>query len=146
MLRENPYRATLHSEPADPGARSRAVAVLWWLVYLYPAISLALIYACWMLTTVSLGRPPEFGEHPDHDVVHGLMHSLAIPAALLALAGPVLIPVGLVWGFRQPFAQRLPNSVVRNRLACLASYLLALVAVGSVYAADPLGAAYWFWD
>ncbi len=145
MLDENPYRATLLSETKS--AITRVVVALWWFVYLHPAISLALIYTCWMLTTTSLGRPPGFGEHPDTDAVHGAVHVLGITAALLTIAGPILIPVAFVWGFAQPFAQWPPGeSTITKRIACLATYLLMLAIVMFVYSSDPFGALYWFWD
>ena len=144
MLDLNPYRTTVLASHAS--SSSRFVSLLWWLVYLHPVISLTMIYVCWTLTTVSLGRPPGFGEHPDNDVVHTVMHILAIPAALLTLAAPLLVPVGLVWGLTHPFAQRHTKVTVVNRVTCLSAYLLTLAFVACMHSSDPFGAENWFWD
>ena len=145
MFHDNPYRATLLSKAQ--GARGRVVAVLWWLVYLHPVISLSLIYSCWTITTVSLGHPPGFGEHPDHDPAHTAVHILGIFAALSFLAGVVLIPAGLLWGLVQPFARLPPEKpTITSRLACLSTYVVIMVVVVFIWYSDPFGAIYWFWD
>ena len=145
MLHENPYRSTLMSE--TQGAGTRVAVALWWLVYLHPTIALTLIYGCWTLTTASLGRTPGFGELPENDAAHSVVHLLAIPAALLTISGPILVPIALVWGLAQPFAQRpAGESTTTKRIACLTTYLLMLAIVASVYSSDPFGAVYWFWD
>ncbi|WP_146403065.1 hypothetical protein [Planctomycetes bacterium CA13] len=100
-----------------------------------------------MLTTVSLGRPPGFGELPDNVAAHNAVYVLAIPAALLTIAGPFLIPIGLVWGLAQPFGLRAPKEMpTAKRIVCLTTYVVILTIVDAVYSSDPYGAIYWFWD
>ncbi len=136
MLHENPYRATLLSETKSAG--TRIAIALWWLVYLHPAITLALIYTCWMQTTASLGRPPGFGEHPENEAAHSAVHVWAIPAALLIIVGPILIPIALMWGLAQPFAQRPPQELtITKRIACVTTYILIVAIVATVYFSDP---------
>jgi hypothetical protein len=145
MFHNNPYNATLQSETQSAGGR--VVIALWWWVYLHPAITLTLIYSCWMLTTVSLGRPPGFGEHPSNDPAHTVVHALGISAALSTLVGPLLIPIGLLWGLVHPFAQRPPDGpTITKRIACLTTYVVILAIVAYIYSSDPFGAVYWFWD
>ena len=145
MFHDNPYRATLLSQAQ--GARGRVVVVLWWLVYLHPVISLALIYSCWAITTVSLGHPPGFGEHPDHVLAHTAVHLLGTAGGLSTIAGVFVIPVGLLWGLVQPFARRSPEKpTITSRIACLSTYVVMMVIVVLVWDSDPFGAIYWFWD
>ena len=145
MFHNNPYKATLQSETQSAGRR--VVIALWWWVYLYPAITLALIYSCWMLTTVSLGRAPGFGEHPSNDPARTVVHTLGISAALCTLAGPLLIPIGLLWGLVHPFAQQPPDTpTITKRIVCLTTYVVMMATAASIYSSDPYGAIYWFWD
>ena len=145
MHHENPYRATLTGKTKIAG--TRVATAIWWLVYLHPAISLALIYTCWMLTTTALGRPPAFGEHPKNDLSHIAVHVLKIPAAVLAIAAPVFVPLALGWGLIHPFAKRsLAETTTKNRFVCLTAYILMLAITASLYSSDPYGAVYWFWD
>ena len=145
MLHENPYRATLLRETRS--ASSRVVVALWWFVYLQPVTTLTLMHTCWMLTALSLGRAPGFGELPDSDAAHSAVHVLGTSAALLTVAGPILIPTALLWGLAHPFAQRPPEgSTATKRIACVLFYLLMLAGVAYVYSSDPFGALYWFWD
>ncbi len=144
MLHENPYEATVLGE--SKRTSTRLVAGLWWIVYLHPVISAALVYCGWILTTVSLGHPPGFGEHPDNDLAHRGVHVLGLPAALLFIASPVLIPIGLIWGFAQPFAGSAERSTTTKRIVCLAAYVLMLVFVASLCFWDPWAVMSWFWD
>jgi hypothetical protein len=145
MLRDNPYKSTLLDKTQNVG--DRIVTVLWWLGYLHLPIALMLIYGCWILTTASLGRPPRFGELTESDAAYKVVHVMAISAALLIFASPILIPVALVWGFTQPFAQRpLRNATVTKRFACLSTYMAMGALVATVYFFDPFGAVVWFWD
>ena len=136
MLEENPYRPPLPTE--NKAARGRIAAVFWWMIYLHAAITLALIYACWSITTVSLGRPPGFGEHPENALAHGALHTLDLPAMLLILGTPILIPIALWRGFTQPFADmRQGEPPAQKRVACLAVYLIILAIAFSISSYDP---------
>ena len=97
MLDENPYQPALFTGMIN--ARVRFTTVLWWMIYLQPTVALALMYVCRTLTTVSLGRPPESGEHPESDLAHGVVHVRDLPAIFLILGTPILIPIALMWGF-----------------------------------------------
>ena len=152
MLDDNPYKptlvdetkATLVDEPKS--SLSRFVVTLWWFAYLHPAIALALIHICWTITTVSLGRPPKFGEHPENEVAHSVLHLLDLPAVLLSLAMPILIPIALLWGFVQPFAQRIEKQMTKKHIVCVVGHLLILAIVFAAYRYDPMGVLNWFWD
>lgn len=145
VLHENPYQPSLQSEVINE--RVRVTNVLWWMAYVHPAIALGLVYACWGLTCFSLGRPPGFGEHPEGDIAHRVVHALGFPAMLLILGTPVLVPLALVGIVFQPYgARRTTGSRIRARVACLTSYLLMLMAVAWVCYADPFGVWYWFMD
>lgn len=145
MHNENPYRSTLLSDTREPGIRVRIA--LWWLVYLHPLITLALIYACWILTTLALGRPPGFGEESESLIVHRLTYVLGATGAILTVAGPILLPLSLLWGLFQPFAERYSEgSKTTKRVMCVGTYFLMLVFVAFVCYYDPFGVLYWFWD
>jgi len=147
MLDENPYKASGTTESVSSGFASRARVVLWWLIYLHPVITLALIYACWALTVVSLGRPPRLNEHSSQSAVQSAVHVLGNLAAVSLLAGLVLIPIGIVWSVVQPFARRRVAGVtVVRRLACPCAYTVMLVICVCIWAYDPFGTVYWFID
>lgn len=91
--------------------------------------------------------PPGFSELPDNAAAHSVLHVFVILAGLLTMAGPILIPVALVWGFVQPFANLFPQeSTTGMRIARLASCLLILAIVSYVYFSDPFGAVDWIGD
>jgi hypothetical protein len=145
MYNENPYSSTLLSETRKPGTRVRIA--LWWLIYLHPVITLALIYTCWILTAVALGRPPGFGEGSESLIVDSVTYVLGATGAILTLAGPVLLPISLLWGFGQPFAERYSEgSKTTKRILCVGIYFLMLVFVAFVCHYDPIRVLYWFWD
>ncbi len=145
MHNENPYKPAVSHGPLN--ASFRFTLALWWVIFLHPAIALSLVYACWALTAVSLGRPPGFGEHPESELAHSLVHAIDTPAAFLILSTPLLIPTALAWGFAQPFGMSRPvDSMVRPRIACLTAYTSMLVLVAWVCYSDPFGVVYWFFD
>ena len=97
MSQLNPYKSTGVAESESPETASRRLSVLWWLVYFYPVIVLALVYASWIVACVSLGRPPGFGEHPEIQPAHAAFHVLANSTAILLLCCFLLVPSGMVW-------------------------------------------------
>ena len=145
MLDENPYQPVLSNGTTH--TRTRIATAVWWTIYLHPAIALALVYACWTVTTVSLGRPPGFGEHPENELAHSVVHMLDACVLLLVLATPILVPIALVWGLSQPFAMsHQTESLFLMRVACLATYPLMLMAVTWVCYSDPFRVVYWYMD
>lgn len=145
MPDENPYEPSVFHERALP--RNRLTLALWWMIYLQPAMTLLLVYACWAITSVSLGRPPSFGEHPENELADSMVHFLGTPAALLTLSTPLFVPAALAWGFLQPFgASRPATSIVKTRVACLTPYLFVLAFVALIWRSDPFGVVYWFID
>jgi hypothetical protein len=145
MRNENPDKPAESHGPVN--ASFRFTLALWWTIFLHPAIALSLVYLCWALTAVSLGRPPGFGEHPENKLAHGLVHAIDTPAAFLILSVPLLVPIALAFGLAQPFGVTRPTgSMVRSRIACLTAYTSMLVLVAWVCYSDPFGVVYWFFD
>ncbi|MCA9135818.1 MAG: hypothetical protein KDB00_03640 [Planctomycetales bacterium] len=141
MKQANPYKASVTTEPRRPSS------ILWWPVHFYPAITIAMIYGCWAITALSLGRPPEFGEHPTGAFAHTAVHVLATFAALSYFAWPIGVPIGMLWAFRQPFARGPSEDFsVASRLTCMGSYALMFAIVVCIWSSDPLKAINWFWD
>ncbi|MDX1929045.1 MAG: hypothetical protein SFV81_21135 [Pirellulaceae bacterium] len=136
MYNANPYSSTLLTDTREPGTRVRIA--LWWLVYLHPAITLALIYTCWILTTVASGRPPGLGEESGSLIVCRVTYVLGATGAILTVAGPILLPLSLLWGLCQPFTERFSEgSKTKKRVLCLGIYFLKLVFVAFVCHYDP---------
>jgi hypothetical protein len=145
MRSENPYKPSVSHGPLNGGFRF--TLVLWWIIFLHPAIALSLVYTCWTLTAVSLGRPPGFGEHPENGIAHSVYHAIGYPLAFLILSTPFLIPIALAWGFAQPFGVSLPvDSMARSRIAFLTAYTSILMLVAWACYSDPFGVVYWFVD
>ncbi len=144
MYNDNPYTSRLLSDTREPGTRVH-IAV-WWLVYLHPALTLALIYACWILTTFALGRPPGFGEESGSLIVYRVTYVLGATGAILTVAGPILLPLSLLWGWCQPFAERYSDgSKTTKRVLCVGTYFLMLAFVAFVCHYDRFGVLNWFW-
>ena len=145
-MQDNPYETpgTTHSVSARIALTAKTM--FWWLIYLYPVIAISAVYACWGLTAVDLGRPPGFGEHPENDAMHTLVHLLGNTTAISLLAGPMLVLLGAFWSVTQPFARRPSGVTTVSRIVCLTTYVLMLVAVVSIWSHDPYGAIYWFRD
>ena len=148
MSQLNPYKSTGVAESESPETASRRLSVLWWLVYFYPVIVLALVYASWIVACVSLGRPPGFGEHPEIQPAHAAFHVLANSTAILLLCCFLFVPSGMVWSFIQPFSfrQEQPGENLSARLVCTGLYILMLVIATFIWNWDPYRVVYWFLD
>ena len=145
MLEENPYRSTV--QPVSKKASNSIGVAVWWVIYLHPAIALVLMHSCWAITAFSLGRSPRFGEHPENDVVHTVVHVLDLPAMLLILGTPIFIPTAVWQSFARPFAAlNREDATMRMRVVCLIVYLLILAITAGICSCDPFRVIYWFMD
>ena len=144
MLKDNPYKSP-NTTAQDAANAARIVrSTLWWLIYLYPVIVIALFYGSWALTTVALGRTPTpYRDYPRNFAID----SISLLAALSFLAGPLLVPAGLAWTVIQPFGKCCStDAAIRRRSICLGTYLLMLAVAASIWLGDPFEVISWFWD
>ncbi len=144
MLEDNPYQTSIVSEL--PQRESRFPVLLWWLLFLQPAIAFTFIYLTWAITAFSLGRPPKFGEVPIHGILETTAGIIGTLAGLLWLAGLFLVPIGLVMAAARPFGRSVSTRPLLNRGICVGTYCLMLFVMTTLFLYDPVRVMYWFWD
>lgn len=144
MSDDNPYESS-PTLPAVSGSGKSVRSVFWWLVFLQPVLTVAGIHFCWWITVVSLGRRPEYGEHPEVEPLHSLFHWASTLGALSLLSAPFMAPLGTAWSFFEPLVLGREASTIR-RFGSANLYLLMLVVSGIVLWLDPLRVMPWFID
>ena len=143
----NPYRAPDLSAPISGDASqptSRFQIVIWALAYFYPVWLVSSFYLTWLIAWIQLGhRPRPMLDDPKS--IGGLMDIVYYLPGILAIAIPVLAPIGFLAAFFCPLRiNRIERYSLRMSLAFL--YVVLCVLALIVLRADIGRVVEWWFD
>ena len=139
----NPYQSP-SEQSLRPRRTSSFLGGLRVFRFAYPILITLLMYSCWGISAVMLGRfPMPYIDYPDNIFVW----VLGTVTALTFVACPVVVPIGAILVISDPVPfKNWDRPAVIRRFLSLGLYALLWALVGALHYHDPWRVADWFFD